>query len=290
MFFGIRSYCTHVPASRFNDDISIWVAPVFVKSNGNVAVVTTWCGWTGVFACRLWCPSKKYHWNRIHFLTLCLPLFIWSRSLSFVLSLLLYFSVFPTEGFFASRDASSSIWTQVRRFGCKLEQLLENRCTRVSNEGKYIQPDFFVYHSNRPFSKPREVQTRAKLLNRVICGLSDRLGSEKAERSQRSKRSNFFLCISFSLSSFFRSFIQFFAYSLLESVKWEQWCSTLASFAILERPLIRSKHNFKEEQIFSIEERVHLWVQWLRRRESWRSFEKKYSVERKCPSNAGLDS
>ena len=32
-------------------------------------------------------------------------------------------SVFPTEGFFASRDTSSSIWTQIERFGrflCKI--------------------------------------------------------------------------------------------------------------------------------------------------------------------------
>ena len=35
--------------------------------------------------------------------------------------------------------------------------------------------------------KPAEVQSRTKFLNGVICGLSDRSGSEEAERSHRSK-------------------------------------------------------------------------------------------------------
>ena len=37
------------------------------------------------------------------------------------------------------------------------------------------------------FFKPAEVQSGTKFLNGVICGLSDRSGSEEAERSHRSE-------------------------------------------------------------------------------------------------------
>ena len=44
------------------------------------------------------------------------------------------------------------------------------------------------YHSKTAFFfKPAEVQSRTKFLNGVVCWLSDRSGSEEAERSCRSE-------------------------------------------------------------------------------------------------------
>ena len=45
------------------------------------------------------------------------------------------------------------------------------------------------YHSKTGFYflKPTKVQSRTKFLNGVICGLSDRSGSEEAERSHSSE-------------------------------------------------------------------------------------------------------
>ena len=45
------------------------------------------------------------------------------------------------------------------------------------------------YHSKTTFFflRPTEVQSRTKFLNPVICGLSDRWGSEDAERRHRSE-------------------------------------------------------------------------------------------------------
>ena len=71
------SKSTRSPATYcFSNDVSVWVAPAFIKSNHltwldkgwgnpdqNVVAKTICCWWTCGFAWWLWFPSKNHHWD-----------------------------------------------------------------------------------------------------------------------------------------------------------------------------------------------------------------------------------
>ena len=57
----------------------------------------------------------------------------------------------------------------------------------ASSGGTYQECISYLLKTAIFLLKPTEVQSRTKFLNGVICGLSDRSGSEEAERIHRNK-------------------------------------------------------------------------------------------------------